>query len=71
MGGPGRSHRHGSVRCNRPGHVFIEAKRRNAQVRARFNREFGFVERAFVEYGAKSSRFAISRPPDSNTALKR
>jgi len=41
--------------------VLIEAKRRNAEVRARFNREFGFVERAFVEYGAQSSGCRDSR----------
>lgn len=39
--------------------VLIEAKRRNAQVRARFNREFGFAERAFVEYGAPSSGWDV------------
>jgi hypothetical protein len=39
--------------------VLIEAKRRNAQVRARFDREFGFVERAFVEYGAQSAGWDV------------
>jgi hypothetical protein len=37
----------------------IEAKRRDAEVRARFNQRFGFVERAFVDYGTKLSGWDV------------
>lgn len=37
----------------------IEAKRRDAQVRARFNEQFGFVERAFVDYGTDLSGWDV------------
>ena len=37
----------------------IEAKRRDAQVRARFDERFGFVERAFVDYGTELSGWNV------------
>jgi hypothetical protein len=37
----------------------IEAKRRNAYVRARFDEQRGFVERAFVDYDTDSSGWDV------------
>jgi hypothetical protein len=37
----------------------LAAKRQSAQVRARFNEKFGFVERAFVDYDTNSSGWDV------------
>ena len=37
----------------------VEAKRRNANVRARFDEQRGFVERAYVEYDMESSGWDV------------
>ena len=37
----------------------VAAKRADAQVKVRFNERFGFVERAFVDYGTASSGWDV------------
>lgn len=49
----------------------IRAKRKNAAVRARFDERFGFVERAYVDYGAGSTGWDVEIRDFEDRALGR